>query len=129
MSYVASTPAEHATLVTTTQLNRTSDNIQALYDALGADAINPAACGSAEHTNHVTETEGSSLMMFHTFRWLAYGSSGEIVDPTGIGTSGSLSDAGVGVNYFDLDGLDWLSYGMMYEVTGVVYAREFDLKV
>lgn len=131
MSYTPSTPVEHGDLVVYTKLNQLKDNIQAIYDAIGADAINPAACGNAEHSNHSTETEGSTLRMFHTFRWLVFGSAGTISDPTGIGANVSLSDPDVAgqPGYYDLDSIDWLEYGMMYDVDGVLYAKEEDLKL
>jgi len=131
MSYVPSQEVEHGDLVVYTTLNQIKDNILAIYNAVGTDAVNPAACGNAEHTNHSTETEGSTLRMFHTFRWLVYGSSGTLTDPTGVGASVSLSDNPVAGQpaYYDLESIDWLEYGMMYDVSGVVYALELDLRL
>jgi hypothetical protein len=103
------------------------DNIYAIYDAIGSDEINEAAAYNPEHGVHALYTEGSFLTIFHTFRYLAYGSTGAIVDPSGIGDSITISDAETGkIGFYDLEGIDWLTYGMLYRVTGVTWCREVE---
>lgn len=103
------------------------NNLYAIYDALGSDAINIGAGFNAEHSVHSGVTEGSCLTFFHTFPYLIFGSTGEIVDPSGIGSNVALSDPETGYGVYDLTGVDWLTYGMVYRVEGVTWAREVEI--
>lgn len=46
-------------------------------------------------------------------------SNGEIVDPTGINTTVSVSEDESGYGVYDLESIGWLAYGALYKVTGV----------
>lgn len=102
------------------------DNLYAIYDALGTDAINIGAGLSAEHSVHGISTEGSCLTFFHTYRYLIFGSTGEIIDPSGLGSIVTLADPPKGYGVYDLSSIDWLTYGMVYRVEGVTWAREVE---
>lgn len=102
------------------------DNLYAIYDALGSDAINVGAGFNAEHSVHSGVTEGSCLTFFHTFPFLIFGSTGEIIDPSGVGSPVTLTDPDSGYGVYDLTGVDWLTYGMVYRVEGVTWAREVE---
>lgn len=103
------------------------DNLIAVYDALGTDAVNIGAGFNAEHSVHSGVTEDSCLTFFHTYPYLIFGSTGEIIDPSGVGTASTLTDPDFGFGIFDLTGIDWLTYGMVYRVEGVTWAREVDI--
>lgn len=102
------------------------ENLDAIYDALGTDAVNIGAGFNAEHSVHSGVTEGSCLTFFHTYQFLIFGSTGEIIDPSGVGSSVALSDPESGYGVYDLSSVDWLTYGMVYRVEGVTWAREVE---
>lgn len=127
MSYSPTEDVNEGEVVSHATFQSIKDNIYAIYDALGTDAINEAAAYNPEHGEHSFVTEGSFLTIFHTFRYLAYGSTGEIVDPSGIGANVSVTDPATGkIGYYDLEGVDWMTYGMVYRVEGVTWAREVE---
>lgn len=127
MSYSATAKVEEGSIASHTTFQSIKDNIYAIYDALGTDQINEAAAYNPEHGVHATWTEGSFLTIFHTFRYLAYGSTGEIVDPSGIGANITVTDPDTGtIGYYDLESVDWMTYGMVYRVTGVTWCREVE---
>lgn len=131
MSYVPTSSVEEGAVAAHTIFQQIKDNIYAIYDAAGTDEINEAAAYNPEHGAHATWTEGSFLTIFHTFRYLAYGSTGEIIDPSGIGDPIAItdpdSDAETGpIGFYDLEGIDWLTYGMVYRVEGVTWCREVE---
>ena len=103
------------------------DNLYAIFDALGSDAINIGAGFNAEHSVHSGVTEDSCLTFFHTFPYLIFGSTGQIIDPTGVGSSVTLTDPDTGYGIYNLEGIDWLTYGMVYRVEGVTWAREVEI--
>jgi hypothetical protein len=127
MSYSPTQNVTEGSIVSHTTFQGIKDNIYAIYDALGSDAVNEAAAYNPEHGEHSFVTEASFLTIFHTFRYLAYGSTGQIVDPSGIGKAVSISDPATGkIGYYDLEGVDWMTYGMVYRVEGVTWAREVE---
>jgi hypothetical protein len=108
--------------------NQLKANIDAAFSTLGTSARNPGAAVNPEHGPYSAHTQNSCLSFFHRFRWLSYGSSGEIIDPTGIGATVTLTE-GDGVNFYDLEGISWLTYGMYYRVEGVTWAQEYDIRM
>jgi len=128
MSFVPTEKVDEGDIAIHTMFQGIKDNIYAIYDALGTDEINEAAAYNPEHGVHSTWTEGSFLSIFHTFRYLAYGSTGEIVDPSGLADPVAITDAETGkVGFYDLEGIDWLTYGMVYRVEGVTWCREVEI--
>ncbi len=97
-------------------LNAFSDTLDAIHAVLGDASRNyavPANISEAVFT------------LVHRFRYLWFNSVGQIVDPTGVGDPVSISEGedGSGTK-FDLDGVSWLVYGMIYSVTGVAWCAE-----
>lgn len=131
MSFANTGRVEEGDLVTITILNQIKDNINAAYAALGTDAYNWGAPVNPEHAyDGELKLEGSLLSFWHRFRWLAYGSAGVLVDPSGDGDSVSLSDPEAGsLGFYDLESISWLAYGMYYRVEGVTWAQEYDIRM
>jgi hypothetical protein len=131
MSFVNTGKVEEGDLVTVAILNQIKDNINAAHTALGADAYNWGAPINPEHAyDGALKLEGSLLSFFHRFRWLAYGSTGVIIDPSGVGDDVTLSDPEAGtIGFHDLESIEWLTYGMYYRVEGVTWAQEYDIRI
>ena len=87
------------------------------------DAANTALSGGnvqlpAEHQSEAV------FGVLHSYRYLHFGSSGELVDRAGIYPSVSLSEVDGESGVLDLDSLGWMNYGRVYEVTGVTWCQE-----
>lgn len=116
---------KHGDTVTNTQWNNLRTAIESAYTTLGVTAINPAGEVSAEKNGY----EDSAISMFHRFRWLAYTSTGILRDPSGLGADVALTDGdAAGANFYDLESVSWLTYGMYYKVIGITACQEFDLR-
>ena len=102
------------------------NNLYAIFDALGTDAVNIGAGINPENTVHVGYAEDSCLTFFHTFPYLIFGSTGTIIDPSGVGSDVTISDPEKGYGIYNLEGIEWLTYGMVYRVEGVTWAREVE---
>jgi hypothetical protein len=127
MSFTPTQKVEEGSVFVHTALQNIKNNIYAIYDAIGSDEINEAAAYNPEHGPHALWSEDSFVVIFHTYRYLAYGSTGEIVDPSGIGDTVSITDPPTGqIGYYDLEGISWLTYGMPYRVQGITWAREVE---
>lgn len=126
MSFTATPRVEQGSVVSHTTFQSIKDNIYAVYDNIGTEDINMAAAYNPEHGMHSFQTEGSFLTIFHTYKYLVYGSTGQIVDPSGVGTAITISDPDTGYGIYDLEGVSWMTYGMMYRVEGVTWAREVE---
>ena len=103
------------------------DNLYAVFDALGTDAVNVGSGLNPENTVHAAYAEDSCLTFFHTFPYLIFGSTGKIIDPTGGGSDVTISDPETGYGVYNLEGIEWLTYGMVYRVEGVTWAREVEI--
>ena len=126
MSFTPTERVDQGDVVSSTTFQNIKDNIYAIYDMIGTEDINVAAAYNPEHGIHYLQTEDSFLTIFHTYQYLVFGSSGQVVDPSGIGASVSLSDPDSGYGILELEGVNWLTYGMMYRVEGVTWAREVE---
>jgi hypothetical protein len=112
---------EPLTKPTAAQLNALRDQVNTLYGQLGGEATPVNLCGPHHRSEAV-------FTLFHTRRYLVFGSQGQLIDPTGINEPISLStEEAYGSR--DLDEVAWLAYGMMYVVTGVSTALEDDAPV
>lgn len=127
MSFTPTGKVNEGQVVSHTTFQTIKDNIYAIYDMVGTDEINHAAAYNPEHGVHAAITEGSFLTIFHTFKYLAFGSTGKIVDPSNVGADVSISDPDTGFGVYDLESIDWLTYGMVYRVEGVTWAREIEV--
>jgi hypothetical protein len=126
MSFTPTERVDQGDVVSSTTFQDIKDNIYAIYDMIGTEDINVAAAYNPEHGIHYLQTEDSFLTIFHTYQYLVFGSSGQVVDPSGIGASVSLSDPDSGYGILELESVNWLTYGMMYRVEGVTWAREVE---
>lgn len=127
MPFVATQKVTEGSVVSHTTFQSIKDNLYSIFDAIGSDAINTAAGMSAELSVHSSTTQDSCLSFFHTFQYLIFGSTGQIIDPTGLGSPVSLSDPETGFGVYNLEDIDWLTYGMVYRVEGVDWAREVEI--
>lgn len=126
MSFVPTDRVDQGDIVSHATFQQIKDNIYAVYDMIGTEDINVAAAYNPEHGIHNLQTEGSFLTIFHTYQYLVFGSTGQIIDPSGVGDPIGLSDPDSGFGVYELEGISWLTYGMMYRVEGVTWAREVE---
>ena len=66
---------------------------------------------------------GSRITYSHSYRYLWYEGTGTIVDLADVANTVSLSDDGVPTQY-DLDSIDWMAYGKLYQVVNLDYSLE-----
>lgn len=69
-------------------------------------------------------TEDRGYFFNNTWRWLHYIGTGNIVDAADVGEDVTLTGDGLTVQTYDLQGVDWLTPGMLYEVKDVMFAVE-----
>ncbi len=92
------------------ELNKISTSLTEAHTLLGDAGLNPLCRKSSEAT----------FYMRHTHRFLHFASSGKIKDPSGIGEDVGISeDSDTGHGVHDLESVSWLTYGMLYLVSGV----------
>jgi hypothetical protein len=102
-----------------TDMQKYSDGLNALYDAIPQEKISWGIGYS-----NMEDTQ--SFYVVHKARWLIYKSTGVIRHPTepDIYPDVSLSDTG-GICAFDVDaGVDWIVVGTLYQVVGCSVAFE-----
>lgn len=128
MSFTPVQYVEHKQAVTTTTFNNIKTGIDAIYSILGTSAINNSALGNYSFGPNETDNVGSILVFLHTSRYLLYEGDGVIVDPSGVGDNVTISDPDKTgeVGEYDLESVNWLGYGMQYQVSGVEWAIEYD---
>lgn len=112
---------------TAAQMNTYRDGLNDLRGKLGAAAINMAVPmrrqywtfnGDGDHFDHAN----SALYMLHQRRYLHYMGDGKVVS---VGGGSELSlPASTTPAMYDLESVDWLNYGMVYQVQGVQWAAE-----
>lgn len=103
----------HGDKPTATEINKYGATLDDAHDAMGDVAlVFPALVVSS-----------SVFTFFHKHRYLWFRSTGQIVDPSGIGETVSISDENKPTKY-DLNQVSWLYYGVRYTVTGVSWALE-----
>lgn len=101
-------------LPTAALMNRYSTALNEAHALLGDSAINVVADKASEAVYYLV----------HTYRFLQFKSQGQIEDVAGVGASVGLTET-TGQAVYDLDSISWLSYGMMYRVTGVTSCMEY----
>lgn len=105
----------HGDRPTHTELNKYGTALTEAHATLGDVALNPL---------YVKRSE-AEFTVRHTYRYLRFTSTGQIVDPTGANDPTGLSESeGADYGAFDLDTLGWLAYGALYFVTGVSACAE-----
>lgn len=125
MAYTTISKFEEGDNFTHTDYNAIRSNLIDLHDKHPGVMRNHAASVSHDHGFWSSVFQDSEQTFTHTFRYLAYKSTGAIRDITGLADDVSLSDTG-DINFFDLDTVGWLAYGMTYIVTGVTHCIEVD---
>lgn len=107
--------AEGDTDVTSTEMQKYSDSIAAIY-AVAGDA-------KFQFATAANQSE-ATFVLVHRARWLFFSSNGAIVDPSGAGDTVTISEVDDTWTRYDLDTVDWLAYGQVYYVTGVSWCME-----
>jgi hypothetical protein len=128
MSFVPIDPVEHTDNVTITTFNELKTGVDAIFTILGTTAVNYPAIGNYEFGPNNPDNDQSLLTFIHTNRYLLYEGDGTIIDPSGVGADVAISDPDVTaeVGEYDMDSVDWLTYGMQYRVSGVEWAMEYE---
>lgn len=128
MSFVPIDPVEHTDSVTITTFNELKTGIDLIYDILGTTGINYAANGNYEFGPNGTDNADSMIVFIHSCRYLLYEGDCTIRDPSGVGADVALSDPDVTdeVGEYDLESIDWLEYGMQFQVINPVWAIEYE---
>lgn len=77
-------------------------------------------------TPYSTMDDTQQVWLVHSKRYLHYVSTGEIIDPAGVGEAVSLSSPNA-VDTYDLDEITWLLPGKLYQIVGCSCAFEDNL--
>ena len=116
MAYEVPQRWEHGNVnVSAANINKYTNSIIALEAIIGSVSKTYAT---------LARQREASFTLYHTRRWLWFTSTGAIVDPSGIGTSVSISEVNDTFTAYDLDTVEWLTYGSLYTVTGVGWCQE-----
>ena len=103
--------------VSAANINKYTNSIIALEAQIGSVAMTMAT---------PSRVSDGYLTLYHTRRWLWFTSTGLIEDPSGIGDDVSISEIPDTITAYDLDTVDWLTYGILYYVTSVGWCQESD---
>lgn len=117
MAYSAPPSFAHGDYPTAANLTKFSDGLNAIYTA-----VNGKSAVFCARTKESGTDANSFYTLVHVFRWLFYTGEGSITNIAQDETT-PLPDTG-GTNIFDLNTVDWLTYGMVYRATGVTFALE-----
>lgn len=128
MSFVPIDPVEHADNVTIATFNALKTGVDAIFTILGTAAVNYPAIGNFEYGPNGIDNDQSILTFIHTNRYLLYEGDGVISDPSGVGADVAISDPETTgeIGEYDLDSVDWLTYGMQYRIRDVEWAMEYE---
>jgi len=122
MAYAVPKVWEHGDVPTAADMDKYSDALDAIHAKSGDVARNYAALREREF--YRAEFADSDYFLVHKFRYLFFKSTGSIVSLADSTQTESLSDGGAAWGVYDLDGVSWLAYGMVYQVTGVSFCFE-----
>ena len=122
MSYAAPTRWKHGDTPTAALMQPYSDDLEALHAIVGDAPRNYAVLWSFDNVD--PDFAGSDFYFVHKRRWLIYRGDGELVDPSGAGTTITLSGSGTALLAYDLDGVDWMTPGKLYQCKDCVFALE-----
>jgi hypothetical protein len=117
MSYSAPPKWTHGDTVSHTNMQIFSDDEDAIYARFGAALRNyPAA-------NAIAGEDNDLAYMVHRYRWFWFKSSGTIVDPANAANTVTLTED-TEPTLMDLNSIDWLYPGKLYQITGVTWCME-----
>ena len=98
-------------------MNKYKDGLDAIHAALGDYVLNPTVA------RRIDPVQGYYFL--HAKRWLLYRDAGRIEDPAGVGATVTLAAADDGGwTSYDLDQVDWLIPGKLYQVQAVIACLE-----
>ena len=107
----------HGDYPTAARINLYKTGLDAIHDALGDYTLNPTA------SRRIGTVQGYYLL--HKYRWLLYRDAGRIEDPNGVGETVNLAAAeDSGWTSYDLDQVDWMFPGKLYQVQAVISCFE-----
>lgn len=117
MAYAVPFQWAHGDYPTAARLNLYKSGLDAIHDALGDYSLNPAVA------RRIDPVQGYYFL--HRHRWLLYRGAGRIEDPAGVGETVNLSEADdMGWTTYDLDNVEWLIPGKLYQVQAVIACLE-----
>jgi hypothetical protein len=122
MSYSAPPAFAHGDYPTAANLTKLSDGLSFIYASLNSGKSVTFLVKSKDTTLSYFSDSSPFNVCVHIHRWLFYTGEGTMKNIAQTQTT-SLPDAG-GTNIFDLDSVEWLTYGMPYMITGVDFALE-----
>lgn len=123
-TYVAPTRWAHGDTPTATLLQPYSDDLETLHAVVGDAPRNYAVPWSFDNVD--VSFAGSDYYFVHKLRWLIYRGAGELVDPSGGGATITLSGNGTALIAYDLDGVDWMTPGKLYQAKDFYVCLEND---
>ena len=107
----------HGDYPTAAKVNKWKTDLDEIHGEVGDRAINvPVEIHDA----------GTQVWFVHRFRYLHYlADAGVITDPNGAGDAVNIASDG-GFAVYDLDGVDWLTYGALYYIDECNAAIEYE---
>lgn len=115
-SYVVPQQWARGDTVSAANLNKYKGALDAAHGLLGDDRFVWAV--------RQNNTEDRGYFLNNTWRWLHYVGTGNIVDAADVGEDVTLTGSGLTVQTYDLQSVDWLTPGMLYEVKDAMFAVE-----
>lgn len=122
-----STPRQwaHGDTVNATEMNKYRDGLNEIYNVWAGKLLIPAVpvlwlgkLGGDSSANYKYE-------LMHKQRWLIYIGEGKLYSADETQTTTLANSAGgTGTNVYDLEGVNWLSYGQRYIIKGVTVCME-----
>ena len=120
MAYVAPPQWQHGDIPTAALMNRYRDSLNALkavFDETPQDVAAPVYEGADE--------DEAEWQLVHINRYLIYGDEATVRDPTNEENTASLPKPAAGTKgVYDLDTVNWLTYGMTYTAKGCAWVIE-----
>lgn len=105
-------------------MQKYSDGLDAVHAITGDAARNHAVLWSYE--NYSASFTGSDYYLVHRFRYLVYRGDGELVDPSGVYATQTLTGDGNNYIALDLEDIAWLTPGRLYQVKDCIFCLESD---
>lgn len=122
MAYSAPTRWSHGDIPTAALMQPYSDDLNAIHAITGDAPRNYAVLWNFENVN--PSFAGSDFYFVHKRRWLIYRGNGELVDPSGAGATITLSGNGTALVAYDLDAVDWMTPGKLFQIKDCIVALE-----
>ena len=133
MAYAVPTVSAHGDMPTAASMNKYSDGLNAIYSGLNSGKRYICAATKRQYDTRASDTHNDAMyaqealsycVNVHLWRWLFYKGEGALKNIAETEQTPLSNDNPGGTNVFDLDSVDWLNYGGVYEITGVTWAFE-----